>query len=294
MIGGMRRDMKTRQIGVVITVVVVLVAFAGAALQNVGAAATQSADNELAIVSFSTDKDLYSAREEMTISLSLHAPEEISNASIEVTGVKSTKGVYYVQYASQQDLTAGANTITFTKKLPSCSRCAGISQGTYLLDASVIHDSKVVTATHSIAITSNPDQIIVVDLDVEEAKRMMESKSKDIILLDVRTVEEYDLAHINGALSIPIAELDNGTEKLNTSTKIIVYGGNGVNSTIACAMLIENGFERVYNVIGGLNAWEEQGYAVVSTETPGLKEPGFEVVLALVAGLIVAYRVRRR
>ncbi len=285
--------MKTRQIGVVVTIVALFVAFAGAALQNVGAA-TQSTDNELAIVSFSTDKDLYSAREEMTISLSLHAPEEISNASIKVTGVKSTKGVYYVQYSSQQDLTAGENTITFTKKLPSCSRCAGISQGTYLIDASVIHDGAVATATHSIAITSNPDQIIVVNIGVGEAKRMMESESKDIILLDVRTVEEYDLAHINGALSIPIAELDNGTEKLDTSTKIIVYGGNGGNSTIACAMLIENGFERVYNVIGGLNAWEERGYAVVSTETSGLKEPGFEVVLALVAGLIVAYRVRRR
>jgi PGF-CTERM protein len=290
--------MMRKQFAVMVTVVSLLSAFVGAGLQSACASAP-SADDELGIVALSTDKDIYTAREEMTIFLSVYSPEDITNATIEVSGVKSTKGVYYVSYSSNQNLTAGENTITFKRNLPSCSRCAGISQGTYLIDASVIHDGEVVTATHSIAITPNPDQIIAVDIVVNEAKRMIDSESGEIILLDVRTAEEYDRAHINGALSIPIAELGNGTEKLNTSTKIVVYGGNGGNSTIACAMLIENGFERVYNVIGGLNAWKESGYAVVSTETSDSEtsvpeEPGFEVVLALVAVLVVAYRVRRR
>jgi len=75
---------------------------------------------------------------------------------------------------------------------------------------------------------------------------------------------------------------------------------------MACDMLIKNRSERVYNVLGGLNAWNESGYAVVSTaqsnsDLPGfnatsiLEEPGFEVALALAAALlVVAYRVRRR
>lgn len=285
--------MMRKQFVVMVTAIILLLAFAGAALQSACASAP-SADDELRIVALSTDKDIYTAREEMTIFLSVYSPEDINNASITVSGVKSEKGVYHVSYSNEHDLAVGENIISFKKTLPPCSTCAGISQGTYLIDASVIHDSKVVTAVHSIAITPTPDLIISVDIVVEEAKRMIDSESEEVILLDVRTAEEYDLAHINGALAIPISELGNSTEKLNKSTKIIVYGGSGGNSTIACAMLIENGFERVYNVIGGLNAWKESGYAVVSTATSVPEEPGFEVVLALVAVLVVAYRVRRR
>ncbi len=41
-----------------------------------------SADNEITIVTFSTDKDVYTAREEMVIFLSVYSPENISNALI--------------------------------------------------------------------------------------------------------------------------------------------------------------------------------------------------------------------
>jgi len=202
--------------------------------------------------------------------------------------------VYYVSYSSKQNLTAGKNNVTFTKKLPSCSRCAGISQGTYVIGASVTYDDEVVTATHSIAIMSEPNQIIPVDIAVEEAKRLIDSESEDLILLDVRTEEEYDSGHIEGALSIPLSELSNKTEELNTSKKIVVYSANGSNSTIACDMLIKNGSERVYNVLGGINIWEECGYPVVPATTSPFEVPGFEVAFAIAALLVVAYRVRRR
>ncbi len=296
--------MKTKQFAIVVTTIVLVSAFAGVGIQN-AFASTPSGDNGIKIVTFSTDKDVYSAKEEMAVFLSIYSPEYISNVSIKVSGVKSTKGVYYVSYSSKQNLTAGENNITFTKKLPSCSKCAGISQGTYVIDASVTYDDEVVAATHSIAITSEPDQIISVDIDFEEAKRLIDSESEDLILLDVRTEEEYDSAHIEGAVLIPLSELSNRTEELNTSTKIVVYSANGSNSTIACDILIKNGSERVCNVLGGINAWNESGYAVISTaqsnsDSPGsnatsiLEEPGFEAALAIAALLVVAYRIKRR
>ena len=296
--------MKKKQFAMIVTVVVLLSTVAGAGMQNAFASTpSASADNGIKIVSLSTDKDVYSAKEEMTIFLSVYSPENISNALIKVSGVKSKKGVYFVSYSNKKDLIAGENNITFTKKLPSCSRCAGISQGTYFINASVTHDEEVVKATHSIAITSKSDQIIPVDIVVGEAKRMI--GSEEVILLDVRTEEEYDSAHIEGAILIPLSELSNRTEELNTSTKIIVYSANGSNSTIACDVLIKNGSGRVYNVLGGINAWNESGYAVVPTaqsnsDSPGsnatsiLEEPGFEAALAIAALLVVAYRVRRR
>ncbi|MGC9444994.1 MAG: hypothetical protein ACP5E9_08750, partial [Candidatus Methanospirareceae archaeon] len=56
----------------------------------------------------------------------------------------------------------------------------------------------------------------------------------------------------------------------------------------------EQGFERVYTVVGGLNAWNESGYPQVSTaeETPAT--PGFELMLALAVVLTVAARVKAR
>ncbi len=283
--------MKKKRLLVVLTVVLLLSTVAGAGMQNSFASTpSASADDGIKIVSFSTDKDVYTAREEMKIFLLVYSPEDISDVLIKVSGVESRKGVYYVSYSSKQNLTAGENNITFAKKLPSCSRCAGISQGTYVIVASVTYDDEVVTATHSIAITSKSDQIITVDIGVEEAKRLIDSE--DLIVLDVRIEEDYDSAHISGALSIPLSELSNRTEELNTSTKIVVYSANGSNSTIACDILIKNGSKRVYNVLGGINAWNESGYAVVPTSIP--EEPGFEAAFAIAALLVVACWVRRK
>jgi rhodanese-related sulfurtransferase len=295
----------TKQFAVVVTMLVLVSAFAGLGIQN-ACAADASGDSGIEIVAFSTDKDVYSAKEEMTVFLSAYSPENISNALIKVSGVNSSKGVTYVTYSNALNLTAGETTIQFTKKLPSCSRCAGISQGTYVIDASVTYGDEVVTAKHSIAITSQADQAISVNIAVDEAHRVIASEPEtELLVVDVRTREEYDAGHIEGALSVPISELNNRTEEFNTSTKIIVYSANGTNSTVVCDILIKNGSARVYNVVGGLEAWNESGYAVVptapsSSEVPNTNAtsnpmaPGFEAVLALVAVLFVAYRVRRR
>jgi rhodanese-related sulfurtransferase len=260
------------------------------ALVSVGAGAqpTAPADSGIRILSFSTDKDVYRSNEEMTIHLSVYSPEEMNNVLIKVSGVKSTKGIYHVAFSNETNFNAGENKLTLTKQLPSCFGCNRIQPGTHFITASITNGKEEVTATHSIAITTN--QTIPVDIVVEEAKRM--SESEELIILDVRTGEEYNAAHIDGALLIPISELSNRTEKLNKSRKIVVYDENVSNSTTACTILIEEGFERVYNVLGGINAWNESGYPLVATATPKL--PGLEAVLALVAMLIVAYWLRRR
>ncbi|MBE0516759.1 MAG: rhodanese-like domain-containing protein [Methanophagales archaeon] len=275
-----------------LTVVVLLSAFAGAGMQTACASVpSASAHNGIKIISFSTDKDVYQEKEDMTIFLSVYSPEEISNVLIRALGVRSNKGVDYVNFVSETDLTVGENNMTFTKTLPSCSRCVGIDQGTYFINLSVAYDAKVVEATHSIAITSQPDQIIPVDIVVDEAKRLIDSESEDLIFLDVRTGEEYNAAHIEGARLIPLSELSNRTEELNKSTKIVVYSEDGSNSTTACEILIEKGFEQVYTVLGGITAWNESGYPLVPTTAP--EQPGFEAALAIAAVLIGTYWIKR-
>jgi len=272
-------------------------------------AATPSSVSSLEILSFTTDKDIYSAKEEMTLNLTIHAPQDLSEVLITVEGVLSKKGVNYVTYSSGMSLSAGENIITFATTLPSCSACAGISQGTYYIEATVAHGGDVVKATHSIAITSGPNQVIPVNVTVEETRRIGDSTLNGMILVDVRSKTDYDAAHIKGAVSLPLANFSNSSAVLNKSDKIVVYSESGAGSSIATGILIEQGFERVYNVVGGFNAWNDHGYPTVSTTEENPPEasgsmvsipgettpaaPGFELALALVV-LAVASRVRRR
>ncbi len=262
---------------------------------SVHAATPPAGERGLQILSFTTDKDIYSAREEMTLFLTIYAPAELPDVIVSVEGVLSSKGVKYVTYSSKTNLTAGENLISFTKTLPSCSACAGIAQGTYYIEAKVKHGGEELQATHSIAITSGPNQVIPVNVVAEETRRMVDFGPEELILVDVRNATDFDAAHIKGAISLPLANLTNSTAALNKSVKVVVYSEDGANSSIATGILIEQGFERVYNVVGGMNAWNESGYPMVSTaeENPPAA-PGFELVLALVAVLLIAYRVRRR
>jgi rhodanese-related sulfurtransferase len=286
--------MKKNIIMVTIAVSILLSTFSGAFMQSACAANhSATSGDELKIVVLSTDKDVYSAQEEMDILLSVYSPEHIKDALIKVSGVKSKKGVYFVSYSSKIDLFPGLNHITFTKKLPECSSCAGIDQGTYCIEASVSCDDKIVNTTHSIAITAKPNQIIPVNIVVEETKQLTDTED-DIIVLDVRTKEEFDSGHIKGALSIPLPELSNRTGELNMSNKIVVYSANGNNSTVACNILIKNGSTRVYKVSGGINAWNESGYPIVTPEMSHPEIPGFEAIFALGALVIVAYCLWRK
>ena len=169
-----------------------------------------------------------------------------------------------------------------------CLRKRG--NGNHFVYASVVHDGEAVNATHSIALTSR-GQITYVNITGEEAKRMVDTE--DVSLLDVRTEEEYNSAHIEGATLIPVSELSNRTQELNKSKKIVVYCRSGHRSATASGILVEHGFERVYNVLGGINAWEERGYPVVNT-TSSPEQPGFETVLAIAALLAVACWIKHK
>ncbi len=91
-------------------------------------------------------------------------------------------------------------------------------------------------------------------IDAEAAKEMMESE--DVVILDVRTEEEFEEIRIEGAVLIPdyeIAEL--AEEKLpDKEATILVYCRTGRRSEIASKVLIEMGYTKVYD-FGGIVDW---------------------------------------
>ncbi|MBM7869116.1 rhodanese-related sulfurtransferase [Clostridium pascui] len=89
----------------------------------------------------------------------------------------------------------------------------------------------------------------------EEANERLE-RDKGIILLDVRTKEEYKNGHIKGSMLIPVDNLKTEAEiKLkDKDSPIFVYCRSGNRSVTAANLLVNLGYTNVYN-LGGINNW---------------------------------------
>jgi rhodanese-related sulfurtransferase len=92
-------------------------------------------------------------------------------------------------------------------------------------------------------------------ISTEEGKKMLE-EDNNIILLDVRTQEEFDSGHIPGSILIPYDTiLENSKEKLKDKEQtIIIYCRSGRRSAIAANDLIKIGYKNVYDM-GGIIDW---------------------------------------
>ncbi len=85
-----------------------------------------------------------------------------------------------------------------------------------------------------------------------------ESNMKDeYLLLDVRTQAEYDEGHIEGSTLIPVDELEGRISEIEQyeNKTVLVYCRSGNRSLTASNILIENGFTKVHNLLGGIGAW---------------------------------------
>jgi rhodanese-related sulfurtransferase len=81
---------------------------------------------------------------------------------------------------------------------------------------------------------------------------------EDAVVLDVRENNEYHKGHILNSIHIPQGNLANRITELEKykSRPIIVGCRSGHRSANACALLKKQGFETVYNLSGGVMAWQ--------------------------------------
>jgi rhodanese-related sulfurtransferase len=92
-------------------------------------------------------------------------------------------------------------------------------------------------------------------------------------LLDVRALSEYSINHIKGSINIPVPEIRTRYTELDESVPTVVVCNSGHRSTMACAILQQRGFTKVYNVAGGMLAVGATGKAMechicAAPETP--------------------------
>ena len=100
------------------------------------------------------------------------------------------------------------------------------------------------------------------DVSIQEAVELMEQKT-ELVILDVRTVAEFNEGHIEGAINIPVGDLASRLDELSKNHELLVYCRTGNRSGSAVAILSDAGYTKIYHMHEGISVWIQQGHPVV-------------------------------
>ena len=103
---------------------------------------------------------------------------------------------------------------------------------------------------------------MISEIAVQELKKLKDSNSESFVLIDVRNVNERQIAHISGSVLVPLASIEDGTgipqiRSLIENKRLIVHCKMGGRSIKALEILEKFGIVGT-NLKGGINAWSQQ------------------------------------
>lgn len=90
-------------------------------------------------------------------------------------------------------------------------------------------------------------------ITVQQLKEMMDNK-EDFQLIDVREAHEVAISTLNG-LHIPMGELPTRMDEVAKDKTVVLQCRSGGRSGAMTSFLTQNGFDNVYNLTGGINAY---------------------------------------
>ncbi len=104
----------------------------------------------------------------------------------------------------------------------------------------------------------------IVQLSVPDAIRLQ--NDEDTIFVDVREANEFKAGHIIDAKNHPLSGFGKNLSQLNKhqNAHVIVYCATGTRSTRACSKLKKQEFNSVYNLSGGVSAWQKANLPLVT------------------------------
>ena len=95
-----------------------------------------------------------------------------------------------------------------------------------------------------------------IDVDADEVRAAFERG--EIQLIDVREPYEHAIARIPRARLIPMRSLAASVGSLDPRREVVLLCHHGMRSAAAADFLHEQGFQRVWNLTGGIDAWSEE------------------------------------
>ncbi len=102
-------------------------------------------------------------------------------------------------------------------------------------------------------------------ISAREARRLIEERGARVV--DVRPPREYARTRIAGSLNIDVDDLFKARAELPLDTEIVVVCRIGVVSVLGAEILALLGCARAYNLEGGIEEWERQGFPLERPQT---------------------------
>ena len=93
------------------------------------------------------------------------------------------------------------------------------------------------------------------EISATEFAAKLRGGDTDLLLLDVREREELLISRVDGAMHIPMGDIPTRQQHIDAEKHIVVMCHHGVRSAMVAAFLKRQGFERVSNLRGGIDAW---------------------------------------
>jgi len=111
---------------------------------------------------------------------------------------------------------------------------------------------------------AHADPAAMAPFSLAEAKREL-ATTPGLTVLDVRTPEEFASGHLPGAVLLPVTEVDRdaATVLKDRDAPVLVYCRSGARSAAAVAKLKAQGYTRLWDLAGGIIAWQAAGEVVV-------------------------------
>jgi rhodanese-related sulfurtransferase len=105
--------------------------------------------------------------------------------------------------------------------------------------------------------------------EVKDLKSRLDWGEPALTIIDIRSLEDFNKLHIQGAVAIsPDTLVDSAKQNLETDRDIYIYSDRDEQTASAANNLREAGYDRVAELKGGLNAWQNAGYPVESISQP--------------------------
>lgn len=119
--------------------------------------------------------------------------------------------------------------------------------------------SLLVTAVFACAAVAHADEPTP-RINQEALLKRIEKKDASMIILDVRTPEEFAAGHVPGAINIPYTHLPARVSELRdvSDKDIVLYCATGVRAERAAGRIREHGYTRLLHLDGDMKAWNEK------------------------------------
>jgi len=100
---------------------------------------------------------------------------------------------------------------------------------------------------------------------VTQLKTKIDQSSEPLVLLDVRTTEEFETGRIKNSINIPHEILLSNIDLVSqyNDEQLVVYCRSGKRASLVIEALEKNGFTNVVDIEGDILAWSEANYPLV-------------------------------